>query len=160
MEPCYVDPTRDDYFCYVPCRPKTNPERTVSNATICQFCVHSFEYTQRVERAVAKGMACRSQMASVIRELPLNEARAVATIQSAIVDHFQGRPITTGARSVPPCDRAPDRRVIAYAMTTDQGVNAPIGRNPLAPEIGTQACRVHTRHPEIQWPPRWLQRQV
>ena len=51
-----------------------------------------------VERGLAKGMTCRSQMALAVRELQsgnaANTSGSMATVQSSIVSYFESHTIT------------------------------------------------------------------
>jgi DNA-directed RNA polymerase beta subunit len=47
-----------------------------------------------VEHGLAKGMACRSHVSNTARELPANQARRIASIQTAIVSYFVSHSIT------------------------------------------------------------------
>ena len=59
-----------------------------------------------VERGLAKGMTCRSQMALAVRELHQQPGRSMATIQAAIVSYFDSHTVRvyfTRAETNAPC---------------------------------------------------------
>ena len=121
-----------------------------------------------VERGLAKGMTCRSQMALAVRELHQQPGRSMATIQAAIVSYFDSHTIRVyfsigGARSSAP---------VMFSML--RGFNEKWGGNfAPVPKCICPACnhKVHIiftqvasflkqpgidEHGElVDWSPRW-----
>lgn len=69
-----------------------------------------FRMRSFVERGVAKGMTCRSQMAQAIRDLGSNSGRGMATVQAAVIAYFESHTIS---------------KFIAYSMATGNWSTTP-----------------------------------
>ena len=68
-----------------------------------------------VERGLAKGMTCNSEMARAVRDLRASPGRNMATVQAAVIAYFESHTIS---------------KFIAYSMATGNWSTSPhVGRN-------------------------------
>jgi DNA-directed RNA polymerase beta subunit len=72
-----------------------NKRIDVCGPLLCQQVRNAlFRMRGYVERGLAKGMTCRSQVALAVRELAGNPGRSMATIQAAIIAYYESHMIT------------------------------------------------------------------